>query len=66
MGSVNNGIEVVLPTAELKELAPGISLLRPLTRRGNGPGLITTLPSGTPDYKGGTLCEDGVPQLLLK
>jgi len=67
MGSVENEIEVTLPTAELKELGSGVTLLPPLSRRGYGPGLIIVLPSGTPEYKaGGTLCEDGVPPPLLK
>ena len=67
MGPVENEIEVALPTAELKELAPGVTLLPPLSRRGYGPGLIIVLPNGTPNYKaGGTLCEDGVPPPLLK
>jgi carboxymethylenebutenolidase len=66
-GSLENEIDVALPTAELKEFAPGVSLLPPLTRRGYGPGLIIMLPNGTPSYKeGGTLCEDGVPPPLLK
>ena len=47
-GLLENEIEVALPTAELKELAPGVSLLPPLTRSGYGPGLIIMLPNGTP------------------
>jgi carboxymethylenebutenolidase len=67
MGSLENKTEVALPSAELKELAPGVSLLPPLTRRGYGPGLIIILPNGTPSYKErGTLCEDGIPPPLLK
>ncbi|PMD35936.1 hypothetical protein L207DRAFT_637120 [Hyaloscypha variabilis F] len=66
MGFIENEIEVALPIAELKDLVPGITLLPPLSRRGYGPGLIIILPSETPEYKGGTVCEDGVPPPLLK
>jgi len=66
-GLLENEIEVALPTAELKELAPGVSHLPPLTWWGYGPGLIIMLPNGTPSYKeGGTLCEDEGPSPLLK
>ncbi len=53
MSSMENEIEVALPTAELKDLVTGITLLPPLSRRGYGPGLIIILPNGTPEYKAG-------------
>jgi carboxymethylenebutenolidase len=56
-----------LPTAELKDLAAGVSLLPPLSRRGHGPGMIILLPNETPSYiNGGTVCNDGIPPPLLK
>jgi carboxymethylenebutenolidase len=56
-----------LPTAELKDLAAGVSLLPPLSRRGHGPGMIILLPNETPSYtNGGTVCSDGIPPPLLK
>jgi carboxymethylenebutenolidase len=56
-----------LPTAELKDLAAGVSLLPPLSRRGHGPGMIILLPNETPSYtSGGTACCDGIPPPLLK
>lgn len=50
-GSLENEIEGALLTAELKELAPGVSLLPPLTRRGYGPGPIIMLPNGAPGHR---------------
>jgi carboxymethylenebutenolidase len=67
IGSLKNEIEVALRIAEFKELAPEVSLLPPLDRKGYGPGLIVVLPKGVPSYKeGGTLCTDGIPPPLLK
>ncbi|KAH8886563.1 hypothetical protein GQ53DRAFT_727560 [Thozetella sp. PMI_491] len=51
-----------LPTAELKELGSGLSLLPPLTRRGHGPGIIL-LVADTNDQM--TISE-GVPSHLVK
>jgi hypothetical protein len=53
MCSIENEIEVALPTAELKEVTPGVSFLPTLTHRGYGPGLILILPKETPITKKG-------------
>jgi carboxymethylenebutenolidase len=64
---VVDGTPAPLPTAELKDLAEGVSLLPPLSRRGHGPGIIILLPKDTPSYtNGGTVCSDGIPPPLLK
>lgn len=68
MGSPSDMDESVqLPQAELLSISPHVSLLPPLSRRGDGPGLIAVLPKETPAYKqGGVVCEDGIPPPLLK
>ncbi|KAL2825777.1 LEA domain protein [Aspergillus cavernicola] len=52
-----------LPTPRLTQLAPGISLLRPLSRRGHGPGLIVIGSCSPPDD---TEIENGVPSHRMK
>jgi carboxymethylenebutenolidase len=54
---------VPVPTIQLVELGPGISLLQPLSRRGHGPGLIILSPSSS---SGGVAIEDGIPSPLMK
>lgn len=51
-----------LPSVNLKELKPGVSLLLPLTRRGYGPGLIVL----TTDTSDPLAIKDGVPSHLVK
>ncbi|KAE8371652.1 hypothetical protein BDV26DRAFT_302589 [Aspergillus bertholletiae] len=51
-----------LPTANLTELERGVSILRPLSRRGYGPGLILLVP----DTEKSMLTIDGVPSQLIK
>ncbi|KAF7560366.1 hypothetical protein G7046_g3782 [Stylonectria norvegica] len=51
-----------LPTAELKAVRQGVSLLPPLSRRGHGPGLIIL----TSDSKDQLTITEGVPSLLIK
>ncbi|VUC32422.1 unnamed protein product [Clonostachys rosea] len=51
-----------LPTAQLKNIKPGMSLLPPLSRRGFGPGLIL-LAADTGDLLN---ISQGVPSTLLK
>lgn len=51
-----------LPTPQLKEVLPGISLLPPLSRRGHGPGLIVLTQTSEDRLK----IEDGVPSVLIK
>ncbi|KAJ9642680.1 hypothetical protein H2204_002328 [Knufia peltigerae] len=51
-----------LPSVDLKELKPGVSLLLPLTRRGYGPGLIVL----TTDTNDPLAIKDGVPSHLVK
>lgn len=51
-----------LPTPQLRELKPGISLLLPLSRRGHGPGIIILIPE-TSDL---LAIKDGVPSHLVK
>lgn len=52
-----------LPTPHLVELGPGLSLLRPLSRCGHGPGLIVLTSDCGP---GGLALEAGVPSPLMK
>ena len=52
-----------LPTTQLVQLGPGISLLQPLSRRGHGPGLIILSPSSS---SGGVAIKDGIPSPLMK
>lgn len=51
-----------LPSPELTEVAPGISLLLPLSRRGHGPGLIIL----TADRPEPLAIKEGVPSPLIK
>lgn len=51
-----------LPSPVLTAIMPGVSLLRPLTRRGTGPGLIIL----TADYKEPLAIDKGVPSTLVK
>lgn len=51
-----------LPVPELAELIPGVSLLRPLSRRGTGPGMIIL----TSDYEDSLAIKEGVPSPLVK
>lgn len=51
-----------LPRAELTEVVPGVSLLRPLSRRGTGPGVVLL----TPDFPDSLAIKDGVPAPMLK
>ncbi|KAI1376817.1 hypothetical protein F4677DRAFT_418073 [Hypoxylon crocopeplum] len=51
-----------LPSIQYEELAPGIGLLLPLSRRGHGPGLITLVADTTDQL---TIAE-GVPSTLIK
>ncbi|KAE8320908.1 hypothetical protein BDV39DRAFT_211226 [Aspergillus sergii] len=52
-----------LPVPDLQEHAPGVFLLSPLSRKGEGPGMIL-LTSGRD--LGGVRLEDGVPSPFLK
>ncbi|POS69410.1 hypothetical protein DHEL01_v212194 [Diaporthe helianthi] len=51
-----------LPSPELSEVRPGVSLLRPLSRLGTGPGIIVL----TPNYEDSLAINDGVPSPLVK
>lgn len=51
-----------LPSPDLTELDEGIHLLKPLSRRGEGPGVILV----TPDYVGQLTITNGVPSPILK
>lgn len=51
-----------LPSPELTKVAPGVSLLRPLSRLGSGPGLIIL----THDYEDSLAIKEGVPSPLVK
>ncbi|KIW15885.1 hypothetical protein PV08_05935 [Exophiala spinifera] len=51
-----------LPSPNLRELEPGVSLLWPLSRRGYGPGLIVL----TTDTDDPLAIKDGVPSHLVK
>lgn len=51
-----------LPSPELTEVAPGVSLLRPLSRRGSGPGIVIL----TSDYEDPLAINEGVPSPLVK
>jgi carboxymethylenebutenolidase len=52
-----------LPEPRLTELSPGLTLLRPLTHRGEGPGLIVLSCENTSDV---LAIDDGVPSLSMK
>ncbi|KAL2287149.1 hypothetical protein FJTKL_06149 [Diaporthe vaccinii] len=51
-----------LPSLEPTEVMPGVSLLRPLSRLGTGPGMIIL----THDYKDSLAIKEGVPSPLVK
>lgn len=51
-----------LPSPVLTAVLPGVSLLRPLTRRGTGPGMIVL----AADYGDSLAITDGVPSPLIK
>lgn len=51
-----------LPSPEPTEVMPGVSLLRPLSRLGTGPGMIIL----THDYQASLAIKDGVPSPLVK
>ncbi|KAL1852097.1 hypothetical protein Daus18300_012309 [Diaporthe australafricana] len=51
-----------LPSPELTEVMPGVSLLLPLSRLGTGPGMIIL----TNDYKDSLAINEGVPSPLVK
>lgn len=51
-----------LPSTELTEVKPGVALLRPLSRRGTGPGIIIL----TSDYEDPLAIKDGVPSPMIK
>lgn len=51
-----------LPSPELTEITPGVSLLRPLSRLGTGPGMIIL----THNYKDSLAINEGVPSTLVK
>jgi len=53
-----------LPAPRLSELRPGVHLLRPLSRRGHGPGLVVLTPDSASDNRLGIV--EGVPWPLLK
>lgn len=53
-----------LPQPHLKHLEDGLSLLPPLSRRGNGPGLIILVPDYNTEHQ--LVVKDGVPSQLLK
>lgn len=51
-----------LPTTQLTELEPGLSILLPLSRQGDGPGLLILVP----DTDKPLAIVDGVPSQLIK
>lgn len=51
-----------LPSPELSNVMPGVSLLLPLSRLGTGPGMIIL----THDYKDSLAINEGVPSPLVK
>lgn len=51
-----------LPTPDLSEVVPGVSLLRPLSRRGTGPGMIIL----TSDHEDPLAIIEGVSSPLVK
>lgn len=51
-----------LPSPELTEVTSGVSLLRPLSRLGTGPGMIIL----THDYTDSLAIKEGVPSPLVK
>ena len=52
-----------LPTPQLEQPLPSVSLLLPLSRRGTGPGLILLLPDLGQNI---LLIENGIPSPLVK
>ncbi|GES60460.1 LEA domain protein [Aspergillus terreus] len=48
MGSTTDIPLQPLPVPRTETLAPGLSLIPPLSRRGSGPGMIVLVPDGTP------------------
>ena len=54
---------VPLPTIQLVEMGPGISLLQPLSRRGYGPGLVVLTATKSSI---GVAIEDGIPAPPMK
>lgn len=54
-----------LPARQYEHIAPGVMLLRPLSRKGTGPGLIV-LPSENTNTYDGLDIREGVPSPLVK
>lgn len=51
-----------LPATEISEIVSGVSLLRPLSRRGTGPGIIIL----TSDIDDSLAIKEGVPAPMIK
>lgn len=67
--SNGNGLGPVppLPQPQLTDISPGVSLLEPLSRKGNGPGLIVLVPTQEKETEADRLAiKDGVPSTLVK
>lgn len=61
------GSTPVSPRTNLKKITPGITLLEPLSRRGQGPGLVILVQeSGLVDDASITRIEHGIPSPLMK
>ncbi|KAM5350839.1 hypothetical protein ACJ41O_007344 [Fusarium nematophilum] len=55
-----------LPETRLKQFAPGLTILQPLSRRGSGPGLIILASSSGLADASTLAIENGVPSPLMK
>lgn len=55
-----------LPVTSLKRLAPGVTLSKPLSRKGVGPGLIVLVPETGVLDSSSLQIENGVPSPLMK
>lgn len=55
-----------LPETSLQQIAPGVTLSRPLSRRGYGPGLIVIVPSTGVAGPNALAVQDGVPSPMMK
>jgi carboxymethylenebutenolidase len=55
-----------LPETRLKQFAPGLTILQPLSRRGVGPGLIVLVSDTGLAGSSALAIENGVPSPLMK
>lgn len=61
-----NGTTAALPPTRINDIAPGIRVLHPLSRRGTGPGVIVVVEETGLAGSDGLRIENGVPSAVMK